>query len=522
MFKKNKRHEQLTLFKYDESDIDDLFTKAESTEEGAIYNLLFSKIDEEIFKDVYCTDNGRPNSAINAMVTAMILRNKRDWSYVELFNQLTFNITARMAIGVFHLCELPFNEATLFNFQNRVKEHYEKTNINLFEKVFDSLTKEQLKALKIKTNIARTDSVLINSNIKKYGHLELLIEIALRMYRIFSDPDKALFCERFKKYTEQTSQHYLYDLKGSDLTKEFEDICEVYYWIKSFATEKYSSTPEYKNFARAFEENFKLDESEKPVLKEKKELSSSSIQSPDDPDATYRHKNGKSHYGQLINVTETANPENKLNLITDVAVAPNNRDDSKVLNDRVEPIVEKMQDLDEIHVDGGFGGISDAKLTENGVKMIQTAIRSRKAEVKFTINQIENKYKVTCSGGQEVESIKTRSGKRSKVTFDSEICLKCPHFLNCPAQKGTQKNVFYFNDYYYIMHKRHNNINEIPAERRKIRSNVEATINEFVCKTKDHKIRVRGFFETCIFAFTTAIAINFGRIFRADMKMVKC
>jgi len=74
-------------------------------------------------------------------------------TYEELFNHIDFDLRTRIALGLFDLSEAAFSETTIFNFQNRLIEYYIKTGVNLLERVFDRLTSEQLKALKIKTNI---------------------------------------------------------------------------------------------------------------------------------------------------------------------------------------------------------------------------------------------------------------------------------------------------------------------------------------------------------------------------------
>jgi hypothetical protein len=56
----------------------------------------------------------------------------------------------------------------------------------------------------------------------------------------------------------------------------------------------------------------------------------------------------------VIHVAETCHPENQLNLITDVAVVPNNTDDAAILADRAKTMSEKTPDLQELHVDGGL------------------------------------------------------------------------------------------------------------------------------------------------------------------------
>ena len=79
-------------------------------------------------------------------------------------------------------------------------------------------------------------------------------------------------------------------------------------------------------FARVFEEHFTSVDS-KIVVKSSEELHSGCLQSPDDEEATYRKKRGVGYRG-LLTATETCNPENEVQLITDIHVTANNRDDS--------------------------------------------------------------------------------------------------------------------------------------------------------------------------------------------------
>ena len=65
---------------------------------------------------------------------------------------------------------------------------------------------------------------------------------------------------------------------------------------------------------------------------------------------------------------------------------------------------------------------------------------------------------------------------------------------------------------------RHHNILRIPPERRKLRANVEATMHEFTHHLNGHKLKARGAFKASLFTFATAIAINFGRIYRYYQK----
>jgi len=118
------------------------------------------------------------------------------------------------------------------------------------------------------------------------------------------------------------------------------------------------------------------------------------VQSPDDVVASYRDKNSKISKGQAINVTETAHPDNPIYLVTDVAVNPNNIDDSDGLGERLDRIKQKTPDLDELHFDGGYGSSdNDEKFVEYSISPIQTVVRGRQSAVNIEIEQVSENEK---------------------------------------------------------------------------------------------------------------------------------
>jgi len=485
---------------------------AKKSEEHQFYKLIFCNIDEDIFSVLYSDVKSRPNSPINSMVSALILQSRKSWTYEQLFDSIRFHILVRLALGLDNLHEMPFSIATLFNFQNRLNDHFVKTGTNLLEQVFDSLTQKQLKALKLKTNIQRADSFLAASNIRSYSRLQLLIEMLIRLYRILSDEDKEKFQQQFNPYVEKTSGQYIYTLKGSDLPHELEKIGTLYHWISQNVTPQYQEHDIFQIFERVYAEHFTVV-NQKVEVKNAYQLKSDSVQSPDDLDATYRQKDGKKSKGQSINVTETAHPDNPINLLNDIAVNPNNKDDCKVLNERIDKIVFQTPELDEIHFDGAFGSSdNDIKFEAYHIRAIQTAIRGPKPEVDLGIeHESEAEYIVSCPR-QTVKSQVTR--KRHKAVFDISICQQCPLHEKCPTLMQKNCRVYYFTHEDYLRKKRLKAIESIPLERRTLRNNVEATVNEFVCKLRKGKLKVRGVFKTAIFAYTMGISINFGRIYR--------
>ena len=69
-------------------------------------------------------------------------------------------------------------------------------------------------------------------------------------------------------------------------------------------------------------------------------------------------------------------------MIDDIAINPNNVDDSIILTNRIEIIAQKTPDLDELHNDGGYvSEDNDIKLEKLEITQITTAVRGRESEI---------------------------------------------------------------------------------------------------------------------------------------------
>ena len=512
MFRKNESHFQQDMFSIYDSLPESTQKEVRKSKEYHFYHIMFCHIVEDRFALLYSDKKSRPNAPVNAMIAALYLKDHYTWTYEQLFKEIKFNLLTKIALGLKDISEIPFCQASLFNFQNRLNKHFIETGENLMEHVFDHLTADQIKRLKLKTDIQRTDSFAAASNIRNYSRLQLLIEMIIRIHRLLSDNEKEQFHQQFDTYVKQTSGQYIYSLKVSDLPHELEKVGLLFQWIYQNLYPKYQEIQIFKIFKRVYEEHFTIV-SDKITVKSHDQLSSSSIQSPDDIDAAYRNKNGKRTKGQSINVVETANTDNPVNLVTDVSVNPVNTDDGNALNKRIDIVKKKTPDLNELHMDGGFGNSDNDKLFElNNIKAVQTAIKGRQAAVAIDIEQIsDTEYRVSCPF-QTVSS--TFARKRHKAEFDLTICENCALCSKCPSKAMKKYRVFYFTEEHYLCLKRQKTIHSIPESRQKLRNNVEATVHEFTCRMPQKKLKVRGAFKAALFAFSVSAMVNFGRIYR--------
>jgi hypothetical protein len=516
VFRPNETHRQQDIFGLETQLSPDLRKRLHGTKEYAFYTEVFCRIPEELFAELYDEDPAsRPNAPINVLVGAMILQHLRNWTFEELLDHVAFDLKVRAALGLWSLAEEPFCRATLFNFQKRLRQHMGRTGQDKFQAVFDRLSQKDLERFGLKSEVQRCDSTLLGTNIRQYTRIELLVEVVLRMWRVLGEAGQALHQERFAAYVKaKTSGQFLYRLRRSDIDATLEQLGEHYAWMVEALEAGYGSTEIYGIVARVFAEQFTRVE-EKIAVRAAQEMASDSLQSPDDPDATYRRKDEEASHGFVLHATETADPENQLRLITDVAVAPNNREDSRILHERLPAMHEKTPQLRELHTDAGYGSEdNDLRQAELGIEAVQTAIRGRVAQAPMRIDRDEaGLLHVHCAAGHQVQGRSAK--KRYKAEFVAASCAGCPFAAACPAQRRAHGGrTLYFKEADVLKQARHRRIEALPEERRTLRANVEATMKQFKAPCRNGKLRTRGLHAASQYAFLRAIGINFGRVYR--------
>ena len=209
---------------------------------------------------------------------------------------------------------------------------------------------------------------------------------------------------------------------------------------------RYGEQHAYAVLERVFDEHFALaaDQeggSEQVRVKTGDELSASSLQSPDDWEATYRVKRGEGHQGYVANLTETCDPENEVQLITQVQVAPNITDDQQFVVEGLSDLKART-DLESLWTDGGYNG-SDAEETfqQEQVEHIPTNIRGRRTApdrlgletFSWEIDENGTPLTVKCPGGQQAEVKTGRKADRFVAHFEQAGCETCAFRRRVPG-----------------------------------------------------------------------------------------
>ena len=523
MFDENGSYSQLPLT----STLDELSkkqrTRLDSSWASVFFLEFFCRLKEKPFAVLYADCPSRPNYPVNVLVGLEYLKAGNGWSDEEMYDAFCYDIQVRYALGLRQLGDGEFDLRTLYYFRERLSRYMQETGKNLLDQAFEQVTDEQITAYRIKTGRQRMDSTQVASNIHTAGRLQLLVEILQRVHRMLTEEDKAHYSDVFAPYIQGHAGQYVYHIKGQDTSEHLQTIGELMVHLLSELQPSYAQEPVYQMFERVFGEHFQVEEK---VLKIKidKELSASSLQSPDDLEATYRQKNKKSYKGYVANLTETCDPDNQLQLVTKVQVASNHTEDAELLVEAL-PGLKERTDLDTLYTDGGYGSSNaDQVLQEHQIEQIQTAIRDRIPNTKklnlsdFKIKQAKSgkPTQITCPQGQSVV-IHSSSQKKAYVAhFEVEVCQSCPLLPKCPAQRGKRDVRFHlrFNQNQVNMSQRRQRSLAHQEEGRNLRAAVEATVRQVKHPFPASKLPVQGKFRVTCMVIGSAMITNVRRIQR--------
>ena len=525
MFKKNTRHQQIPLTSHVDELPEKLRKRLENSWSGVFYREIYSRIDETAFAVLYADIPSRPNVAVNTLVGLEFLKAGNGWTDEELYDNFCYDIQVRYALGYRQLGEGDFDLRTLYYFRERLSRYMQETGINLLDQAFEKVTDQQLAAYQVKTGKQRMDSVQVSSNIRQMGRVQLLVEVLQRVERMLNEADQQRYAEAFGPYLKGHAGHYVYRMKGEEVGSHLQRIGAFMQQLVRELKPGYAHQAVYQMLERVFGEHFRTEQSEVKAIPNA-ELSAACLQSPDDLEATYREKRGIGYQGYVANVTETCEPQNPLQLITKVQLAPNNTDDDQFLAEAL-PNLKERGALTEMYTDGGYGGKqSDPVLAEQGVTLTQSAIRGRNpdpdkphlADFEIQFGERGKPNQVTCPAGQQVSVHTTHQQKSYVACFDLTVCQDCPLLKEgkCLAQPGKrdERLRLRFTQTEAQSSQRRRRSQENKSEAGNLRAAVEATVRSVKLPFPEAQLPVRGKFRVACMLIGSVAVANVRRIQR--------
>ena len=508
-FKKSKQKSQPDLFataSFSLPERERRYMEDELSWHNEFYRNVLLNIDEEILRPLFVDGNmGAPTKQLRILIAMRMLKEGRGCSDEQLYENVRFNLVWRQAVGLFNINdECPSIDSYYMLFR-RIAE-YEQNNpehANLYKKIYQDLTAKQIKKYKIAGRTIRMDSKLIGSNIAWFSRYEIIHEtfrkqVSEQSAMCISDQ---LYRQKALDFLAEDASKTVYRSDDETLGQRLLDLGIVISHILAMRGEG-----EVSLLHRVFHEQYDVDKDGNITVRDKKLVSATSVQNPNDPDAAYRSKGGKKVKGYSTNITETCDEEDKPSLITDVQVKPANAADNGFLKDAVED-TRKVTDnsIDKVIVDGAYQSKENRNLAsdeENGFELVANGLQGKPSRFDLEL-QDDGSLEVTDKQTAEVITATKVKDGQWKIAVESPKGKKSYRYFDNEAIERSQNR---------------QRMETIPWEERKKRNNVEATIFQYCFLTRNNKTRYRGLFKQTLQALARCAWINMRRLFIFDVK----
>jgi len=342
--------------------------------------IVLPLIDEEVFRDAFCENNGRPNKSIRLLVCLHILKEWNDLTDEQVLDQLEYNLQWHYALGIesgtAHVCQ-----KTLHNFRVIMMGN------DRAQQVFVQITRELAKADGLNLGRQRLDSTHVLSNIAVLTRLGLFVETVTHFLKELRREDADAFDSLDAGYGRRylDREGYFSDAKRAQARRRLPVVAaDVYALVSTFETDAaVSAMPSFELLMRLFEEQCEVvgdddgrddDESGggagdgelRVKVIEPKTVDSDSLQSPHDSDATYGHK-GK---GFEVQVSETCDDDNPYQIITGTEVNGAHESDQNAVLPMLDQLEQSEMLPEEELADTGYGsGANIIESAQRGVDL---------------------------------------------------------------------------------------------------------------------------------------------------------
>ncbi|HAJ99268.1 MAG TPA: transposase [Bacteroidales bacterium] len=500
MFKKSNKQPQLDAFANVTAMLDGVANK-QYNDGGHWHNQfreqIVMRIDESIYSVLYSESMGAPNASICTLIGMMILKESFGWSDSQLFEHCRFNLLVRSAIGLFNMNDSIPSESTYYLLRKRIYEYQRQSGEDLIANTFSNITRGQVREFEVNGRSIRMDSKLIGSNIAFFGRYELIHQTLCMFYKSLDKVAKsrihATDMEQLQALCNEETGKTVYRSSREEITSRLQPIgILTYKMLKLFDGIK---TQPFELLWRVFNEQYQITEDLRVELRPKEEISSSSVQSPHDPDSAYRNKAGEQVKGYSVNITES-NSEGNLNLITNVIVDKANTPDKEFVEPAIVATTQVTgQKVEKVYADGAYQSPDNDAFCEN-IDMVFTGVQGAKSRFDLQITD----------QGLLVTDTQTSECQIAKLATKNKNSKEDRYFIISDHKK------IYFGQSAIRAAMIRKTINQRSIKELHKRNNVEATIFQLAYHLRNKKSKYRTLIKQQIWATCRCLWINFVRI----------
>ena len=406
---------------------------------------IFPLINEERFAVLYSDKASRPNTPVNVIIGALILKELRNQTDDELLESLLFDVRYQRALHTESFDEQPMSDTTLKRFRKRCLTYEVEHGVDLIHECITELSGEMAKLMKISGQIQRMDSLMVASNIKRLSRMELLYtcvsNLVTHLHKTEGD-EKLKGLEHY--YDPNDMNAVIYHRKTDNNDDRIQTILRDADNLLAICEGGYDEVAQYQLLVRVIREQTVREDDGSLRLKTKEDggMDSSILQNPADPEATYREKAGKQNRGYAGNVTEDVGDNGSI--VTDYQFGQNTHSDTDFLAEHLDG-EERTPERRTLVADGAFSsGDLRKKADEKNIDLVTTDLTGRETKDIYAdfVFAEDGESIVRCpAGNKPVSSSKVRSTGKCRASFDRKHCEGCPYQDQCNPKIGNKKAV---------------------------------------------------------------------------------
>lgn len=480
-------------------------------------DVVYPIIKDEHFKEMYCTDNGRPPISPSLLAMATILQFHKNLSDREMERACMYDIEIKYALGL-RLDERPFDHSSLGDFRKRLLENGKE------KEIFDNILSHLIKAKLIEKNeIQRIDATHVIADIAvptmvqlvKKSVFEILKPLKNRYKDAYNRISKEIDMDEYTRGSVNSEGPGRPDpeKKKLKLVEVVNDARAVLRHTRSVGDRDIRRKKDM--LRRILQEHLEKDEAGEPKEKPHKEKPKDTMVSPIDPDARCGRKSAtKKFIGYKANVTETVESR----FITNIVAMSGNRHDGRTA---VETVTEqKHLGLIPAKVigDTAYGeGLIRKELKEHGSEMVAPlcTIRSPRAKdifPKSMFNYNEKKNTLTCPQGVTAKQSYHDYQKDIRMFhFPMTKCNRCPVQSKCTNERNGRRTVGISKVNAELRAAELYNLTEQFKEEMRLRPAIEGKLSELKRYHGMTRARYRGLKKVSLQFYFTAAAVNIKR-----------
>lgn len=180
---------------------------------------VFPAIDENIFSVLYSKKASRPNTPVNVIVGALILKEALNVTDDEIVEAMAFDIRYQYALHTTSFEEQPISDRTLSRFRARVLSYETEHDVDLIHECVVKTAKEISDFMNMTPDKQRMDSLMVAANIRNLSLLELFYTCVSNLCKIMNERGTKIPDEQHHYIEKDDYNKCIYHKRNMDATE---------------------------------------------------------------------------------------------------------------------------------------------------------------------------------------------------------------------------------------------------------------------------------------------------------------